>query len=249
MPDRTPTVGEGAGATPPAAPMTADGALPGAASARPPTGAAGGAGAQPGAEASRWRASPGRLAILLSGLWLFGSGDALLLTAGLGNSPWTVLAEGIAGRTPLSVGAATLLVSLVVLLGWIPLRERPGLGTICNVVVISVAIDVMLLLVPAPAALPARAVLVLGGVALVGLGSGLYLTAALGPGPRDGWMTGLHRRTGWPLWRVRLGIEGAVLAAGWLLGGTVGLGTVAYALLVGPAVAIGLRLVGPARSG
>lgn len=192
---------------------------------------------------SRWRASPGRLAILFSGLWLFGSGDALLLTAGLGNSPWTVLAEGIAGRTPLSVGVATLLVSVVVLLGWIPLRERPGLGTICNVIVISVAIDVMLLLVPAPTALAARAALVLGGVVLVGLGSGLYLTAALGPGPRDGWMTGLHRRFGWPLWRVRLGIEGGVLVAGWLLGGTVGLGTVAYALLIGPAVGAGLRLV------
>jgi len=196
---------------------------------------------------SRWRTSPGRLVILLSGLWLFGSGDALLLAAGLGNAPWTVLAEGVAGRTPLSVGIATLLIGAVVLLGWVPLRERPGLGTVCNVVVIGLAIDVMLPLVPDPGAFGARGVQALAGIAAVGLGSGLYLTAALGPGPRDGWMTGLCRRYGWPVWRVRLGIEAAVLALGWLLGGTIGLGTVAYTLLIGFAVDAGLRLVGGTR--
>lgn len=199
------------------------------------------------ASSSRWRASPGRLAILLSGLWLFGSGDALLLAAGLGNAPWTALAEGVAGRTPLSVGIATLLIGAVVLLGWVPLRERPGLGTVCNVVVIGLAIDVMLPLVPDPGVFGARVVQVLAGIAVVGLGSGLYLTAALGPGPRDGWMTGLCRRYGWPVWRIRLGIEAAVLALGWLLGGTIGLGTVAYTLLIGPAVDAGLRLVGSTR--
>jgi uncharacterized membrane protein YczE len=197
---------------------------------------------------SRWRASPRRLARLLAGLWLFGTGDAFLLAAALGNAPWTVLAEGIAGRTPLSVGVATQLIGAVVLLGWLPLRERPGLGTVLNVLVIGLAIDVMLPLVPVPDVLAGRVLAVLAGVAVVGAGSGLYLTAELGPGPRDGWMTGLHRRWGWPVWRVRCGIEATVLAAGALLGGTLGLGTLAYALLIGPAVDLGLHVAAPRRA-
>ncbi len=192
---------------------------------------------------SRWRASPARLARLLAGLWLFGTGDAMLLDASLGNAPWTVLAQGISLHTPLQVGTATQLVGLAVLLGWLPLRERPGLGTVLNVVVIGIAIDVMLPLLPDPVGVAARGGELLAGIAVVGIGSGLYLTAGLGPGPRDGWMTGLHRRFGWPLHRVRMAIEVSVLAAGALLGGLVGVGTVAYALLIGPAVAVAVRLL------
>jgi uncharacterized membrane protein YczE len=131
-----------------------------------------------------------------------------------------------------------------VLLLWIPLRERPGLGTIANAVVIAVALQVGVALIPAAESWPARLALVLLGIALIGLGSGLYLTTNLGPGPRDGWMTGIHLRTGWPVGRVRLGIELVVLVAGWLLGGTVGLGTVLFAVLIGPAVAQGLAIAG-----
>ncbi|MGH3664958.1 MAG: YczE/YyaS/YitT family protein [Egibacteraceae bacterium] len=193
---------------------------------------------------SRWRTSPARLARLLAGLWLFGAGEALLVDAALGNTPWTVLAEGVSLHAPLTVGTATVVIGAVVLCGWIPLRERPGLGTVLNVVVIGLALDVMRLVVPTPQPLGARAALVLLGIGLVGLGSGFYLTADLGPGPRDGWMTGLRRRFGWPLAGVRFGIEVSVLVAGWLLGGTVGLGTVAFALLIGPAVGAGVRLLG-----
>lgn len=204
--------------------------------------------AAPAPIVSRWRASPARLSRLLVGLWLFGTGDALLLAAALGNAPWTVLAEGVSLHTPLSVGVATQVIGAAVLLGWVPLRERPGLGTVLNVVVIGVAIDVMLPIVGAPTAMVWRALWGLVGIGLVGTGSGLYLTAALGPGPRDGWMTGLHRRFGWPLSRVRLGIELSVLAAGAALGGTVGVGTVVFALLIGPAVGAAVRLLGrPAR--
>jgi uncharacterized membrane protein YczE len=181
---------------------------------------------------------------LLAGLWLFGTGEAIVLSAALGTAPWTVLAQGVALRTPLSIGVATQLIGAVVLLAWIPLRERPGLGTVLNVLLIGVAIDVMLLVLPAPEGMAIRIATVLLGTAVVGVASGLYLTADLGPGPRDGWMTGVQQRTGQPVWRVRLAIEVAVLAAGWLLGGVVGIGTVLHALLIGPAVQLGLRLAG-----
>lgn len=194
--------------------------------------------------ASRWRASPARLVRLVVGLWLFGTGDALLVQVHLGNAPWTVLAEGVSLHTPLSIGVATQLIGVAVLLGWIPLRVRPGLGTISNVVLIGIAIDVMLPILPEPTGLVARSATLLAGVGLIGLGSGLYLTAALGPGPRDGWMTGLHRRFGWPLSAVRMGIELTVLVGGALLGGTVGVGTVAFAVLIGPAVGVAVRLLG-----
>lgn len=190
-----------------------------------------------------WRPTPGSLVSLLVGLWLFGTGEALLLTADLGATPWTVLAQGVSLRTGLPIGTTTLLVGLAVLLLWIPLRQRPGLGTVLNIVVISVAIQVMYDLVPAPSALAARLALVLLGIASIGLGSGFYLTAGHGPGPRDGWMTGLHRRTGHPVGRVRLAIEVTVLVAGWLLGGTVGVGTALFALLIGQSVALGLAVV------
>jgi uncharacterized membrane protein YczE len=189
---------------------------------------------------SRWRASPLTLAILVVGLWLFGSGEALLVDAGIGVSPWTVLAQGVGKRAGIDIGLATFLVSAAVLALWVPLRERPGLGTFANAVVIAVAIGVTVRLLPGPDQPAWQLIEVLAGIALIGLGSGLYLTTALGPGPRDGLMTGLHRRTGVPVTPVRLALELTVLVAGWLLGGTVGLGTVLFALLVGPAVGYGL---------
>ncbi len=192
---------------------------------------------------SRWRARPSTLAILVIGLWLFGTGEALLVVAELGNGPWTVLAQGVTTRTPLSIGAATFLISAIVLALWIPLREKPGLGTIANAVVIAAALQVGVLFLPHPDATWLKLAFVFGGVALIGLGSGLYLTTNLGPGPRDGWMTGIHNRFDIPVSRVRLGIEITVLVIGWLLGGTVGLGTVIFALLIGPSVGWGLRLM------
>jgi uncharacterized protein len=195
---------------------------------------------------TQWRPSPARLGRLLAGLWLFGTGEALVVNADLGNSPWTVFAEGLSLQTPLSLGAATITTSFAILLAWIPLRVRPGLGTILNALIVGVAIDATLgHLGPVP--LAGRLAELLGGIAAVGVGSGLYLNAALGAGPRDGLMTGLHARTGRPLALLRAGIECAALVAGALLGGTVGVGTVAFALLVGPAVATCLRLL-PAAS-
>lgn len=193
---------------------------------------------------ARWSPTPTSLIVLVLGLYAFGTGEALIVQGGLGVSPWTVLAQGLSTVLPMSIGAATFLISVLVLLLWIPLRERPGLGTIANALVIAVALQVGVALIPAAGSWPTQLALVLLGVGLIGLGSGLYLTTNLGPGPRDGWMTGLHLRTGWPVGRVRLGIELVVLAGGWLLGGTVGLGTVLFALLIGPAVAQGLAIAG-----
>lgn len=191
---------------------------------------------------SRWRASPSTLLTLLVGLWLFGTGEALLVDSSLGVSPWTVLAQGLDLQTSMGIGWATLLISTLVLLLWIPLRERPGLGTVANAVVIALALGVTAPLLPSPDALGWQVAEVLGGIALIGLGSGLYLTCGLGPGPRDGWMTGVHDRTGVPVALVRVLIEVIVLVVGWALGGTVGAGTVAFALLIGPSVGYGLRL-------
>ena len=195
-------------------------------------------------EGSRWRSGPLTFAVLVLGLWLFGTGEAMLVDAALGNAPWTVLAQGIAVRTGIAIGLATFLISVVVLLMWIPLRERPGLGTIANAVVIALALQVMIGVLPTPESTGWRLAQVIGGIALVGLGSGLYLTTNLGPGPRDGLMTGIHERTGIAVTPVRLSIEVIVLAAGWALGGTVGIGTVLFAVLIGPSVGYGLRLVG-----
>jgi uncharacterized protein len=180
---------------------------------------------------------------LLLGLWLFGTGEALLVAADLGNTPWIVLSQGLSLRSGMSIGAATFVVSLVVLLLWIPLREKPGLGTLANIVVIALAIDVVGAVLSTPSALGARLLLVFTGIALVGIGSSLYLTAGLGPGPRDGWMTSLHRRLGVPVGRVRLAIEVSVLTLGYALGGTVGLGTLLFALLIGRTIALALAIV------
>src|SRR3712207_3356701 len=168
--------------------------------------------------------------------------------------PYTTLfrsvnAEGIAVQTPLSVGAATVATSFVVLLLWIPLRQRPGLGTICNAVVVGLAIDATLLVLPDDAALVPRIGELVAGIALVAIGSAFYLGAALGPGPRDGLMTGLHRATGRPVALIRTLIELTALTIGVILGGTFGPGTIAFALLIGPAVALALRMKGVRRIG
>ncbi len=192
----------------------------------------------------RWRAKPSTLVVLVVGLWFFGTGEAMLVNAGIGVSPWTVFAEGLSVQLPLAIGTTYFLTSLVILLLWIPLRERLGLGTIANAIVIATALQVMIEVLPTPTGLGWQIALVLAGIASIGIGSGLYLTTNLGPGPRDGLMTGLHHRTGIAVTPVRFSIEITVLAIGWLLGGTVGIGTVMFALLIGPSVGYGLRLVG-----
>ena len=193
---------------------------------------------------SRWRPTPARLFRLLVGLAVFGVGEALLVASDLGNSPWTVLAEGVAKHTFLAVGGATVVISMLVLCAWVPLRQRPGLGTILNALLIGVAIDVTLALLPDHFALATRWVFVPSGIALVSIGSGLYLTSFLGPGPRDGLMTGLHSRTGRSLRLVRACIELSVVAAGFALGGTVGVATLAFALLIGPGVQLFVHRMG-----
>jgi uncharacterized protein len=185
---------------------------------------------------SLWRPTPARFVRLLVGLWLFGTGDAAIVRAALGNSPWTVLAQGVAKHSALGIGTATIVISFVVLGLWVPLRQRPGLGTLMNAILIGLAIAVTLRWLPDDPSDAARVALVLGGIAVVGLGSGLYLTARLGPGPRDGLMTGLHRRTGLSLRAVRTCIEGSATVGGFALGGRVGVGTLAFAVLIGPAV-------------
>ncbi|MFM8234894.1 MAG: YczE/YyaS/YitT family protein, partial [Actinomycetota bacterium] len=179
-----------------------------------------------------------RVVILSVGLFIFGLGDSLVIQSTLGNAPWSVLAQGISGQLNVSIGTATLLVSAVVLAMWLPLRERPGFGTIMNILIIAGAIDIGIWLFPSPTEFPWQVAYVLSGIAMVGAGSALYITCGLGPGPRDGWMTALHKRTGVRVGRVRLGIELTVLTLGWFLGGTVGLGTALFALFIGHSVAI-----------
>jgi uncharacterized membrane protein YczE len=195
----------------------------------------------PPTRASLWRPTPDRFARLVLGLTIFGVGEGCIVRSELGNSPWTVFAEGVSLNTPLSIGAATIAISFVVLLLWIPLRQAPGLGTVANAIVIGLALEGTVRLLPEEVALGPRWILLLGGIALVALGSGLYLTAALGPGPRDGLMTGLHARTGLSLRLVRASIEISVLIAGYVLGGTVGVGTLAFALLIGPGVQLAVE--------
>ncbi len=177
-----------------------------------------------------------RLIQLLLGLSLYGASMALMLRAGLGLDPWDVFHQGLAGRVGLSIGLVVNIVGAAVLLLWIPLRQWPGIGTIANVLVIGTAMDLSLLMLPDLEGLPVRGAGLALAVVANGVAGALYIGAGLGPGPRDGLMTGLARRTGWPIRRVRTGIELTVLAAGWLLGGTVGVGTVLYAFAIGPLV-------------
>ena len=178
---------------------------------------------------------PRRLVQLYTGLALYGISMALMIESALGLNPWDVLHQGLATRTGLSFGTVTIGVGIGVLLLWLPLRQRPGLGTVSNVLVIGVVVDAALALLPTVAPIAARIALLLAGIVLNGVATGLYLGARLGPGPRDGLMTGfVARHPRYTVRRVRTVIEVAVLALGWLLGGTVGVGTVAYALAIGP---------------
>ena len=174
-----------------------------------------------------------RLIQLYAGLILYGFSVALMVRANLGLNPWNVLHQGIAVQTGLSLGTVVILVGAVVLLLWLPLRERPGVGTVSNIVVIGLAADLSLGLIAAPQAYAPRFVLLLLGVLLNGVAGGAYIGAGLGPGPRDGLMTGLARRTGRSIRFVRISLELGVLGFGWLLGGTAGIGTLLYALGIG----------------
>ena len=176
---------------------------------------------------------PTRLALLFGGLGLYGVSDGLLVLAGLGLDPWDVLHQGLSRSLGLQVGTWAIAVGAAVLLCWIPLRQRPGVGTICNVVVIGLVINLTLAVVPAPRLLGVRVVTLIGAVILNGIATGAYIGAGLGPGPRDGLSTGIAAR-GISLRVVRTAIEVSVLVLGWLLGGTVGVGTVLYALAIGP---------------
>ena len=192
----------------------------------------------------RWRPTPLSMTRLLVGLVIFGWGEALLIRGNLGNTPWTVLSQGIGRKAGISVDWATFFVSLGVLACWSLVRERPGLGTICNAIVIPLAMRFSLEALSVPHAMWARAVMMVGGVVAISFGCGLYISAHLGPGPRDGLMTGLHSRTKIPIARVRLAIEATVFLVGWAMGGVIGVGTACFAIFVGPLVARFLRLFG-----
>lgn len=180
---------------------------------------------------------------LILGLVLFGMGEALLVAAGIGVSPWTVFAQGLTNVTGWSLGFATFVISLSVLSLWIPLRQAPGMGTILNAVIIALVLEFVLPYLPGFESHVANAALALTGVFVTGFGGAVYLIANLGPGPRDGLMTGLQAATGQPIARVRTFIELTVVVIGWALGGTLGLGTVFFALGIGPAMAIGMQIL------
>ena len=180
---------------------------------------------------------------LIFGLIIFGFGEGLLILSTTGNSPWSVLAEGISKNSKLSIGAATFLVSVSVLFLWIFLKQKPGLGTIFNIIIISGMIDVTLYFFDPPSSNILKYLLAIFSVMLVGIGSGIYLVANLGPGPRDGLMTGLTKMTNLPIALVRACLEISVVIVGWYLGGTVGMGTLIFAFGIGPCVAFGLFIV------
>jgi uncharacterized membrane protein YczE len=183
-----------------------------------------------------------RVAALLVGLSGYGFSMAMMVRAGLGLDPWDVFHQGLALHTGMTIGLASAVVGVAVLLAWIPLRNRPGIGTVANVIVIAITIDAGLLALSAPTSLPARIGLMVGAVVLNAFSTVLYVGAGFGPGPRDGLMTGLVVRTGWSVRVVRTSIEATVLIIGWLLGGTVGVGTLLYAFGIGPLVQLFLRL-------
>jgi len=180
---------------------------------------------------------------LIFGLFLFGLGETLLLASGGGVSPWTVLAEGISIYTSFSIGWSTFWMSLAILLLWIPLKQKPGVGTILNVIIIALVLDYTLPYLPNPENYGFKVLQIIIGVLITGLGSGFYLISNLGPGPRDGLMTGIQRMTRKPIALIRSTIEVTVVFFGWILGGTAGLGTIIFALGIGPAVAIGIFFV------
>ncbi|WP_280508432.1 YczE/YyaS/YitT family protein [Nocardia flavorosea] len=184
-----------------------------------------------------------RLVALFAGLWLYGFSMAVMIRAAVGLDPWDVFHQGVTEHVPMSFGTVTIVTGAVVLLAWIPLRQRPGFGTLSNVVLVGVSVDMGLWLLPEWESLPVRLSAMMLAVVLNALASVLYIGAGLGPGPRDGLMTGLVRRTGLSVRLVRTTIEVTVLATGWLLGGGVGLGTVVYAVAIGPLIQAMIPLV------
>lgn len=191
----------------------------------------------------KWDLSIIRVAILFFGLFIFGIGEAFVIQSNIGNGPWSVLAQGVSKHLDISMGWSTFGISTLVLLGWIPLREKPGFGTLSNIVIIATAIEIGVTYIPLQEDYLIGVVFALLGIGMVGVASTLYITCGLGPGPRDGLMTGLHFKTGIRVGRVRLAIEATVFALGWLLGGTVGLGTLLFAGLIGQSIAVALGVV------
>ncbi len=189
-----------------------------------------------------WNRYARRLVQLYVGLWIYGLGAALQVRAGLGLDPWDVFHQGVSRHIGVAIGTVVIIVGALVLLLWIPLRQRPGLGTVSNVVLIGVSMNVNLELFSAMHGLWLRGIVLAVSIVLGGVATGMYIGAHFGPGPRDGLMTGLARRTGRSIRLVRTGIELTVLAAGWVLGGSVGIGTIAYALLIGPLAQVFLAL-------
>jgi uncharacterized membrane protein YczE len=190
-----------------------------------------------------WKAKPKTFFYLMLGNWLYGTGEAILIKADIGQSPGTVLAQGIQNITGDTIGWTSFYISIGVMFLWIPLKNKVGIGTVLNIIFVSVAIDVMMPFFPSPDSYAVSVVMVIVGILVIGLGSAFYIPSNLGPGPRDGLMTGLHYRTGIPIGRVRFVIEAVFLLAGWLLGGSVGLGTVLVTVLVGEVVAIFFGIV------
>ena len=183
-----------------------------------------------------------RLPGLLVGLVTFGLGISLMVESGLGLGPWEALHQGISVRTGIPIGTVSILLGIPILALWWPLGQRPGIGTLINVAIIGTATNVGNDLIPSQGEVPAQVAMMLAGVVVIGIGSGLYLSADLGPGPRDGLMVGLHRRFGWSIRRARTLVELSALGLGWLLGGTIGVGTLAFAFGIGPVVQVMLGI-------
>lgn len=183
------------------------------------------------------------LIMLVIGLFLFGLGEAIIIGSGSGVSPWTVLAQGISSKTDLSIGMATFLISIFILIFWVPLKQIPGIGTILNAIIIASAIDLTLGFIPKPELIYLKILQASFGILIVGIGSGIYLASNLGPGPRDGLMIGLQQKTNTSIPLIRTIIEIAAVTVGWFLGGIVGIGTILFVFGIGPCVGVGLTLV------
>ena len=183
------------------------------------------------------------LIMLVIGLFLFGLGEAIIIGSGSGVSPWTVLAQGISSKTDLSIGMATFLISILILIFWVPLKQIPGIGTILNAIIIASAIDLTLGFIPKPELIYLKLLQASFGILIVGIGSGIYLASNLGPGPRDGLMIGLQQKTNTSIPLIRTIIEIAAVTVGWFLGGIVGIGTILFVFGIGPCVGVGLTLV------
>ena len=183
------------------------------------------------------------LIMLVIGLFLFGLGEAIIIGSGSGVSPWTVLAQGISSKTDLSIGVATFLISIFILIFWVPLKQIPGIGTILNAIIIASAIDLTLGFIPKPELIYLKILQASFGILIVGIGSGIYLASNLGPGPRDGLMIGLQQKTNTSIPLIRTIIEITAVTVGWFLGGIVGIGTILFVFGIGPCVGVGLTLV------